>query len=261
MLRKLERKLGRFAIPNLITYLVAGQAGAFVLGMARPEFIARLALVPDKVLQGEVWRLVSFLFIPPPTSFRIFIIFALLLLFMYGRALEEYWGEFRFNLYLFVGWIASIAAAFAVPGSAATNVYLMSSLFLAFAHLNPNFELRLFFFIPVRIKWLAWLTWGIYVVMMVIGGWQARALIGAGVLNFFLFFGNDIRLRVRGVERKRARRREDERAQQTATHTCAVCGLTDLEDPNMQFRYCSKCGGKRGYCTDHIRDHEHVLDD
>lgn len=256
MLRKLERKLGRFAIPNLITYLVAGQAGAFVLSYAKPQFIDRLTLVPEEVLRGEVWRIVSFLFIPPATN-PFFLIFALMLIFMYGRALEEYWGEFRFNLYVFVGWIASVAAAFAVPGATATNIYLMSSLLLAFAYLNPNFEIRLFFLFPVKIKWIAWLTWGLFAVQMVLGGWEDRALIGAGVLNFFLFFGNDLWVRARGASRRRARRETEQRETQKATHTCAVCGLTDLEDPNMQFRYCSQCGGKNGYCMDHIRDHEH----
>lgn len=257
MLRKLERKLGRYAIPNLITFLVAGQAGAFVLARAKPQLIDNLTLVPELVLRGQVWRIVSFLFIPPATN-ALFIIFALLLLYLYGRALEEYWGEFRFNLYVFVGWIATVGAAFAVPGAVATNFYLMTSLFFAFAYLNPDFEIRLFFLIPVRVKWLAWLAWAYFLVMMVIGSWVDRVLIAAGVANFFLFFGRDIGLRLRSSGRRRARQREQERTATAAMHTCAVCGITDIEDPKMQFRYCSQCDGKRGYCMDHIRDHEHV---
>jgi hypothetical protein len=179
------------------------------------------------------------------------------LLYTFGRALEEYWGEFRFNLFVFVGWIASVAAVFAVPGWMATNLYLMASLLLAFAHLNPHFEIRLFFLFPVQMRWIGWLTWAWLGVEAFRGGWPDRALVAAGVVNYFLFFGHDIWLGVRGSSRRRARQREEERAAVTATHRCAVCGVTDLDDPNMQFRYCSQCGGKRGYCMDHLRDHAH----
>lgn len=257
MLRKLERKLGRFAIPHLILFLVAGQAGAAVLALAKPEFVGALVLVPERVLQGEVWRVVSFLFIPPATNL-IFLFFALYILFLFGRALEEHWGEFRFNLFIFIGWIASVGAAFLFPRSAATNVFLMESLVFAFAYLNPDFEIRLFFFLPVKMKWIALLTAAMYVFSAYAGGWPATALAVAGVLNFFLFFGRDMWVRVRGAGRRTVREKEKRVAARTAAHTCAVCGITDLEDPTMQFRYCSQCDGARGYCTDHIRDHEHV---
>jgi hypothetical protein len=257
VLNKLERSLGRFAIPHLITFLVAGQAGAFVLSYVKPAFIPALVLIPDRVLEGEVWRLVSFLFIPPDAH-PIFIIFALMLLYTYGRALEEHWGELRFNLFVFVGWIATILAAFAVPGAVATNAYLMASLFLAFAYLYPDFVLRLFFILPVKIKWLAWLTWVFFAVSIVLGDWATRALVVAGVVNYFVFFGRDMWLRMRGASRRAARARQAKLAETAVRHRCSVCGITDVEDPNMQFRYCSQCDGKRGYCMDHIRDHEHV---
>lgn len=257
MLRKLERKLGRFAIPNLTLYLVAGQAGAFVLSYAKPEFAAALMLVPDKVLQGEVWRLFSFLFFPPQT-WPIFVIFALYILYLFGRALEDYWGDFRFNVFILVGWLASVAASFVAPHEPAANIYLMESVAFAFAYLNPDFELRLFFILPVKIKWLALITALLFLAQFVLGSWGARALIAAGVLNFFLFFGYDIFVRIRGAGRRKIKEREREVARGTASHTCAVCGITDLESPTMQFRYCSQCDGGRGYCMDHIRDHEHV---
>lgn len=257
MLNKLERVLGRFAIPQLIVFLVVGQAAAFVLALTKPEILAALELVPQRVLEGEVWRLVSFLFIPPSRSI-LFIVFALMLLFLYGRALEEYWGTFRFNAFVFVGWVASVGSAFLVPGATATNVFLMSSIFLAFAYLNPDFELRLFFLLPVKIKWLALLTLGLYGWQLVVGSWGTRVLVAAGLSNLVLFFGRDLYLRARGINRRAQKRREAVREASTATHECAVCGLTDLEDPNMQFRYCSQCtGSKKGYCMDHIRDHEH----
>lgn len=257
MLNKLERKLGRYAIPNLTLFLVGGQAATYVLTLAKPEFALALALIPEAVLEGEVWRLVTFLFYPPATS-PLFVIFALYFIYMFGRALEEHWGEFRFNVFMFVGWLLSVGAAFAVPGSMATNAYLMGSLLFAFAYLNPDFTILLFFILPIRIKWIALLTGVGFVYTLAVGSWQDRALVAAGVANFFLFFGSDMWLRVRGARRRQVKRETERKAAGTATHQCAVCGLTDLEDRNMQFRYCSQCAGKRCYCMDHIRDHEHA---
>lgn len=260
MLQKLERKLGRFAIPNLTLFLVAGQTGSFVLSRAKPAFASQLVLIPEAVLDGEWWRLISFLFLHPSDNI-IFVFFALYLLYMMGSALEATWGAFRYNVFILVGWIASIGAAFSVPGAYATNVYLMGSVFLAFAWLNPNYQLLLFFILPIRIKWLALLTWIAYVVMAVIGDWQDRALIGAGVANFFLFFGRDIVARIKQGRRtaaKTTRARAERRERDKPFHTCAKCGVTDKDDPEMQFRYCPQCKGSPGYCMDHIRDHEHV---
>ncbi len=259
MLQKLERKLGRFAIPNLITLLVGGQAAAFVLIMAKPEMAGALALVPSRVLQGEVWRLVSFLFMPASYSI-FFIIFALWLLYLYGRALDDLWGAFRFNLFIFVGWIASVGAAFAVPGTVATNIYLLASITFAFAYLYPDFELLLFFILPVKIKWIALLTAVYFLYAFVMGGTADRLLIAAGLLNFFLFFTPDMIRRARGQTRRNRVEKERERVQTAVNHECTVCGKTDKSDPDMQFRYCSKCSGRRAYCMDHLRDHEHVLD-
>ena len=257
MLDKLERRLGRFALPHLPLLLVAGQAAAFVLARAKPEFIAKLVLVRNLVLQGEVWRLVSWVFIPQTDSV-LWIIFELWLLFMFGRGLETFWGAFKLNVFLLIGVVLTIGAAFLVPSAPASNAFLMTSIFLAFAYLNPDFELLLFFILPVKIKWLAYLTWAVFTYFFVAGSWSTRAMIAAGTLNFFLFFGGDMWLRIRGAGRRQVKRQQAKIEAGKATHTCAVCGLTDLEDPKMQFRYCSKCAGKRGYCMDHLKDHEHV---
>jgi hypothetical protein len=257
MLRKIERKLGRFAIPNLTLFLVAGQVGAFVLAWTKPEFGDALTLFPDRVMEGEAWRLVSFLFFPPDT-WKYFVLFSIYVLYLFGSAMQEHWGDFRFNVYMLIGWLATVGAAFLSPHDAATNMFLMESVAFAFAYLNPNLELRLMFILPVKVKWIALFMAGKFLFQFVFGGWGLRALICAGVLNFFLFFGYDIYVRIRGAGRRKIKQREREVARGTASHTCAVCGVNDLEDPKMQFRYCSQCDGGRGYCADHIRDHDHV---
>lgn len=256
MLEKLERKLGRYAIANLPVFLVGGQAAAFLLSYAKPEFAARLTLIPNRVMEGEVWRLATWVFTPQTDSI-IFIIFELWLLLIFGRALEAYWGAFRFNVFFLIGFVLSIGSAFLVPSMPATNVYLMASIFLAFCYLNPDFELLLFFILPVKIKWFGYITWVGFAYMLVTGGWIDRAMVAAGTLNFFVFFGKDIWLRIRGAGRRQIKAQQAVVEAYTPTHKCAECGLTDLDDPLMQFRYCSKCTGQHGYCKDHLKMHEH----
>ncbi|MGF1468679.1 MAG: hypothetical protein ACFCGT_21345 [Sandaracinaceae bacterium] len=257
MPKKWERTLGRFAIPNLIVYLVAGQAVTFVLGRAKPAFLDAIVLRPVDVLNGEVWRLVTFLFYPPSMSI-LFIIFELLLLYIFGRALEAHWGEARFNLYVFIGWLTSVLSACLMPLMPATNFYFLTSIFLAFAYVLPNFELALWFVLPIKVKWLAYLAWAGLAVVFVLGGPYQKILVVAGVFNFFVFFSRDIVMRVRSARFRGARRREQRRFDESVHHTCEVCGKTDKSHPDMQFRYCSQCKGRHGYCQEHIYAHEHV---
>lgn len=266
MLDKLERSwLGRLTIPNLALMLVFGQGAAWIISKAEPAFASALIMVPARVLQGEIWRLVTFLFMPPPPDAMfgdLGVIFGLLLLYIFGRRLESDWGAFRFNAFIVVGWLMSVGVAFVVPYGAATNFYLMTTVFLAFAYLYPDYELLLFFVLPVKVKWLALLAWlglaySVYAAASV-SQWMSVLMILASISNFFLFLGPEMVRRLKGAGKKQAKRAAEVRAAKTATHTCATCGLTDLTAPEMSFRYCSKCSGGRAYCKDHLRDHEHV---
>lgn len=257
MLDRLERKFGRYAIPNLTAFLVGGQALAFLLILAQPGAYRLMVMHAGRVMQGEVWRVVTFLIVPETMS-PIFIIFALYLLWLYGRSLEAYWGAFKFNVFILVGWVASIGAAFLVPSMPVTNAVFLSSILFAFAYLNPDFELLLFFILPVKIKWIALIGAAFLLYSAYAGGWSVGVMVLAGVLNFILFFGRDIWVRLRGGVRRTAKRQQAKVEARTPNHTCEVCGITDLEDPTMQFRYCSKCHGSHAYCMDHLRDHEHV---
>jgi hypothetical protein len=257
-LDNLERRLGPFAVPHVTIALIAGQVYVFVMGLVKPEVIGFLQLTAEKVMEGEWWRPITFLFIPSFGNI-FFAIFGWLLFYMMGTALEGYWGALRYNLFFLVGWIATVAVAFAVPDWPVWNTFLMGSVFLAFAFLNPDFELYLMFILPVKIKWFALVTWCTYGFMLVTGHWGIRLVILASVCNFGLFFAKDLYLRMRGAQRRMARQ-----AKQFATpkpeyfHRCTVCGITDRSHPQMEFRYCSKCAGAPGYCTEHLKSHEHV---
>lgn len=257
LLNRLERKLGRYAIHDLTLYLVGGQGVALLLGLGMPAFLLAMQLVPAAVLAGQWWRLLSFLFTPPSTN-PIFAAFALYLLWFMGGALEARWGAFRYNAYVLIGYSMTVATAFAFPYSAASNGYIIGSIFLAFAYLFPDFEIYLFFILPVRVKWLALVTWGLYAYAFATGGWAARLLILAAVTNFLLFFGRDLFLSVRYGHRRMRRRNTAAVERDKPLHVCAVCGITDKSDRTMDFRYCTKCEPPLAYCTVHLDSHEHV---
>jgi hypothetical protein len=256
LLDRLENKLRRYAIPNLTVYLIAGQVLFFMFEMSGRFMLERVILVPDRVMMGEWWRLITFLFIPPFTS-PIFILFAWYLFYLMGSALEGHWGTFRYNLYLLVGYVVTVAVTFLFPYFAATNVFIGGSVFLAFAFLYPEFQLYIFFILPVKIKWLALLTWIGYAYELIVGSWHDRVLVLASITNFLLFFGRDITWRMKTGKRRMTEQARQFSGKREAFHTCATCGKTDISHPQMEFRYCSDCGGL-GYCKEHIFNHEHV---
>jgi hypothetical protein len=261
LLDKLERALGRFAIPNLSLYLVIGQVFVLLAYLAGRINLTGFLLVPALVTQGEWWRVFSFLLLPPPPGMfgYIFVAFAWYIFYLMGNALEHSWGTFRFNLFLLLGAALTVAAAFVTPRYAATNAFIAGSVFLAFAYLNPDFELSLFFILPVKIKWLAIITWALNLVQFVRGDLGLRLQIAAPVVTFLVFFGPDLLLRLRSGRRQAERRAERAAEEVRARHVCHVCGRTDRTNPEMDFRYCSKCAGDQCYCPEHIQNHAHVV--
>ncbi|GFE57879.1 rhomboid family intramembrane serine protease [Geobacter sp. AOG1] len=261
LLDRLERTFGRFAVPNLTVYLIAGQTFFYVLYMSGKLERSVSILSAGRLLAGEWWRLATFPFDPPGQSV-IFALFAWYLFYLMGSALEEQWGSFRYNAYILIGYLLTVAVSFLIPDYPVSNTYVAGSVFLAFAFLYPDFTLMLFFVLPVRIKWLALLTWLYYGFLFLAGGGATRLLVLASVGNFLIFFANDLRWLLKREGRQLARkswqppvRREDE-----SLHRCTVCGITDKTHPRMDFRYCPQCTGQRGYCQEHIFSHEHVRD-
>jgi hypothetical protein len=215
------------------------------------------------VLAGEIWRLVTFLCQPPPFSSSLSWIWAAFFWYMFylmGTALEHTWGAFRYNVYLLLGWLATVAVSFLQPDAAASIGFLQGSVFLAFAHLFPDFEFLLFLILPVKVKWLALLQWLGYLYLIVAGTPMTALMVLASICNFLLFFGRGLWSRLRTGRRRITQRAEQARRAATPRHTCAVCGVTNLSDPKMSFRYCSKCAGAPCYCAEHIHAHQHVID-
>jgi hypothetical protein len=255
LLDTLERKFRRYAITNITIYLIAGQVIFFVLHLAGRFSLERVVLIPEMVLDGEWWRLITFLFIPPLTN-PIFAFFAWYMFYLMGGALEGHWGAFRYNVFLLTGYIVTVAVSFLFPFYAATNIFIGGSVFLAFAALFPDFQIYIFFILPVKMKWLAVITWIGYVYQFIIGSWPTRLLVLASVSNFLLFFGKDIFWRLKSGNRKMVTKAREVSGKHEAFHRCTTCGITDQTHPGMEFRYCPECNGL-GYCKDHIMSHEH----
>ena len=277
LLTRLEQKLRRFALPHLTLGLIAGQVMVYIAinatrgpGAQVEDLVAqdvrepieqRLYLIPERVLAGEVWRLVTFLVVPPITNI-LFAFFFWYLFYLMGTALEHHWGDFRYNVFLLIGYLATVAVSFLTPDLPSFNGYLQASVFLAFAFLYPNFELYLFFVLPVKIKWLALLNWIFYFFTFALGDWHSRLLVAASICNFFVFFGRDVVDRIKHGRRRMATQAARLAVKERAYfHRCLACGITDRTHPTMDFRYCSKCAGSCGYCTEHLYNHEHVMAD
>lgn len=272
-LDKMERRFGRYAIRNLTMYLLAGYAIGYLLSFTMPQLLTYFTLEPALILKGQVWRLLSWVIIPPNDNI-IFVIFMMLLYYSLGNTLESYWGAFRYNVYIFSGILFTVIGAFIVNGliggitgfgSLYSTYYINMSIFLACASIMPDYQLLLYGIIPIKMKWLAILDVVLLAVDAVQGGLIIRIVIIASLLNFIIFFFCNRNLRghsPKQVARRKKFQKQISRPQNQyaggAKHRCAVCGRTELDDPTLEFRYCSKCNGNYEYCQEHLFTHEHV---
>ena len=284
-LNKLERKFGRHAITGLMKYIIICYIIGYIIEFMAPRFMSFLTLEPYMIFHyGQVWRLVSWILIPPQTN----IFFAIIMMIFYyqlGTVLEQTWGSFRFNVYIFGGMIFTVLGAILmyflmgqqVLGGYFSTYYINLSIFLAFAVCYPDMKVMLYFIIPIKMKWMAIVYAALAVASAISSGWVARVAILASLLNFIIFFLLTRNMKAYSpheMKRKRDFRRQMGQSGmggrttnagngrsgqgQITRHKCAICGRTELDDPNLEFRFCSKCDGNYEYCQDHLFTHKHV---
>ena len=249
-LNKLERRLGFLGTPGLIRIVVGLTALVFLLVRLNPDFRLMLDLDPARIRHGEIWRLVTYIFLPQTSSF-LWIILLLWFLWFIGEGLEQAWGAFRLTLYFLVGMIGTTAAAFFF-GARFSNSMLYASLFFAFARFYPDQVIYLFFLLPVKIKWVAWVSAALLFAGFVVGSNAYRMSLVAALSNYLIFFGPEVIYEARHRGEVSARRRRYARSSRSETeplHKCAVCGATELSDPNLDFRVASD--GEE-YCVAHL---------
>jgi len=256
-LNKLERRLGWIAIPGLIRIVVALTALVYLLTFLNPHFLSVLALDPAAILRGEVWRLVTYIFIPqsggqPGSAMQpLWLLIVLWFLLFIGERLEHAWGAFRLTIYFVLGMIGTTIAAFFF-GTQFSNTMLASSLFFAFATFYPDEVIYLFFVLPVKVKWLAWISAAFLLFGFLSNGNAYRMALIAAFANYLIFFGPDLIRAARNRQQVASRRRRFEdksRAEDEALHHCATCGATELTDPNLDFRVARD--GEE-YCLAHL---------
>jgi hypothetical protein len=262
LLARLERRFGRYAPGNLTYALIGAQLVGLLIGLSAPDKVPLLTFEREAILAGEWWRVLSWLAIPPSFS-PVWALFSLYWLYAVGTALESEWGAFKFLVYWLVGVVGTIGAAW-VADAPATNTIFLMTLFLAFASLWPDYEIRVFFIIPIKVKWLALLD-AAYILFF-IGQAHGLAVLQpiAGVANYLLFFGGALFDRARGFRRQAAQasarsklRAMKAGAAMPTNRRCAICGASN-QDPEVELRVCdcAKCGGVvRDLCLKHIRDH------
>ena len=255
LLDKLERRFGNCADPNLAIYLIGLQAIGVVLLMTERTSADQLFLHGSSVLhRGEWWRLISFMMLPETLS-PLFLFFAFYVFFMISNSLEEHWGTFKYNLFVWVGYLLSVISAFLQPGMIVTNTYFLGAVFLAFATIFPHVTFRLFLILPVKVKWLGWLTAVGYVLTLLNPGEGAAAMgqrwgVMVAFATYLLFFAKDLINGVRATQRRKVFTEEYEAKQEQARHICSYCGATEKSHPELRFRYCSVTGKCYGGCSD-----------
>ncbi len=284
-INKLERKFGKFAIPNLTMYIIALYAIGYIMMIFRLNgLFDYISLDPYKILHGQVWRLISWVLIPPSDGFSILMIITLIFYYFIGNNMERTMGTFRYNLFIFSGIIFMIIGAFLsyliyllrypadvvqimeITAGFYNMMYLQEMVFLAFAICYPEMQVLLMFIIPIKVKWLG-IAYGIILGVECIQGlmdqnYAVFFAIGSQLLNLFLFYlqtGRMSRFKPKDVKRRHDFSRNVRMAPKGVTrHKCAVCGRTEETNPELEFRFCSKCNGNYEYCQDHLFTHQHV---
>ncbi len=277
-LNKMERKFGRFAIPNLTLYIIGTYILGYVIRLTSRYVLGYLYLDPNAILHGQVWRLVSWILIPPG-SLDLLTILVLWFYYSIGATLERTWGTFRYNVYIFSGILFTIIGAFVLYGisyaiggaafaesnshtysSAFSTYYISLSIILGFAITYPDMQVLLMFLIPIKIKWMGILYVAYIVYDMIKLDWASRVVILSSLLNVLIYFlstRNLHRVNPKEIHRRQAYRQQTRRPAGVTKHKCAVCGRTELDSPELEFRFCSKCQGNYEYCQEHLFTHEH----
>lgn len=270
-----------FGIPRLMLYVVAGNILVYLLELftsaKNPAALSFLTFNLSGLLRGEVWRIVTFIFFPMNSS-PFFMLLSLYFYYWIGSTLEREWGTARFTFYYVSGVILTVIGA--IIASLITGDYGLTlagthfvnlSLFLAFAVLFPDVQVMLFFIIPIKMKWLAIIDGALFVISVVMslsyGDWIGVILPIVAILNFLLFVWPELK-RLVGIQRHHNSRQSvnfrqavrQQQQQKGYRHKCAVCGRTDADYPDLQFRYCSKCAGYHCFCQDHIFTHVHFTE-
>lgn len=275
-----EKRFGKYAIQNISLILILCYVVGYVIDLINADFLMYLTLNPYAILHGQVWRIFTWVIIPP-SSLDIFTIIMLLFYYNIGTSLEHTWGTYRYNVYLLSGMLFTVLGSFIwlgiqyflgsrgigiynnsnVASQFFSTYYINMSIFLAFAATFPDVQVLLMFLVPVKVKWLG-ILYGLVLAydFLFSGSLVIRIAIASSLLNFLIFFvtsRSHIHMTPKQMKRRVEFRQDIRRNSRVTKHKCAICGQTD-DDPTLEFRFCSKCNGNYEYCQQHLFTHTHV---
>lgn len=285
-------KLQKYAVPNLTLYLIICYGIGYLLQTVSGGYASSwLLLDPFLVLKGQIWRLVTWVLIPPESSNFFFVLIMLYLYYSLGNLLERIWGTWKYNVYIFSGVLFTILGAVVlciycalmgaqytgIPGLYAlrsgsgvyfgqfSTYYINMSIFLACAASIPDVQVLLMFIFPIKVKWLGIVYGVILIVNCIQGGFVTWIVVGFSLLNFLVFFlqskgkmhltPGQVKMRHEFKHKMRSASRD---GKMVTRHKCAVCGRTEEDGDDLEFRFCSKCNGNYEYCQYHLFTHEHI---
>lgn len=278
IISKIERKFGKYSIRNLTLYLIIGYAIGYLLYMFRPEILLMLTLDPAMVMKGQVWRLVTWIITPPTWGVDIFTIIMLFFYYSIGSLLERTIGTFLYNLYMFSSMLFTMVGMmlahifctyiihydYALSGGYlvyASTYYILLSIFLAIAVCYPDMSVLYAMIIPIKMKYLSIIYILIIVYYFINESFMGRVNIVMSLVSFVIFYLSTKNIRRFSPKQMKRRRNYNKQVnaarQQNVSHRCVICGRTDKDYPDLQFRYCSKCTGNKEYCQDHLFTHTH----
>lgn len=270
----------RFGIPRLMLYIVIGNVLVWLFGMMDQTgtLYSLLYFDPAMFCKGQVWRIVTFILVPEASKPLVLLI-AMYFYYFIGTSLEREWGTGKFTIYYFSGILLTVLYSLVFYWLTKNRIlvsasYVNLSMFLAFATLWPEQKVLLFYIIPVKMKYLAWVDAALFafsVVQYIIMGHIGFALVPiVAMAGYLLFFGEWLlsfispkraRQKAKTIQFKQAAKKvQREQQAQGYTRKCAVCGRTDADHPDLEFRYCSRCAGYHCFCADHIGSHIHFTE-
>ncbi len=261
----------RFGIPNLAMYIAIGQVIVGVLSLLPPlrNLLSLLVFSRMAILHGQVWRLVTFVFVPT-TANPFYLLLGCYVIYWTGQMLEREWGTAKFSLFYLCGVLWSILGGLIL--GLADIYYIHLSFFLVIATMYSEMQVLFMFVLPIKMKWLALLDVALILLQGLESGPYVVLLALPSFINYFIFTWSFWSVKLGFMRRqadpqvinfKRARKQAEKKARETGgyLHKCAVCGVTDQDDPSLEFRYCSKCDGYYCYCANHINNHIHIRND
>ena len=262
LLDKLEAKHPNWALDGLMRYISLLMILVYILNTTGYLPYSLLWLEGPAIIQGQIWRLFTFLIIPMSQNL-FFLFFELMILVMCADGIEAAIGSFKLTMYYLMGAFFLIIASLIEPQAQFNSYYLYLTLFFGYATLYPDQTLYFMFIIPIKIKYLAWLSGLVELICFINAPLHGKIVIGLTVANYILFFGIPALNGIRYERKQRIRRETFEKAAtpeaKAYRHKCAICGKTDVSNPELIFRYCtcSKCGPDGvAFCQEHLKEHK-----